>query len=377
MGDQLETLFISCGETSGDQYAGSLIRSLREAGFTGRIWGMIGRDSLASGAEAAWSMDELRLMGISEVLASVPRLLRLKKEITERVLLENPVAVLVVDSPDFHLPLISGLRKKGYTGKIIYLCPPTVWAWRSSRTEKLRRFCNLCLPLFGFEHDYLLRHGVPSRWVGHPLKDQLDGFTPDESLKKRLEGKHVVGLLPGSRPKEIKRLLPPLIETGRIIREKGFYPLVSLAPFLPEDTRSFVMEQAGDLDIYEGSGKHILALSSAVASSSGTVAVEALLFGTFMVVLYKASFSSWLAYKLFVKTRWISTPNIVAGEEIFPELLQKRAKTGNILSCLERFFKDEQYRERVEVLMKEVRQELGTKGAVKNWAESVMEVICR
>ena len=377
MGDRVETLFISCGEASGDQYAGSLIRSLRGAGFTGRIWGMIGPDSLGSGAEAAWSMDELRLMGVSEVLASVPRLLRLKKGITERVLVENPVAVVVVDSPDFHLPLISGLRKNGYTGKIIYLCPPTVWAWRSSRTKKLRSFCNLCLPLFGFEHDYLLRYDVPSRWVGHPLKDQLDGFTPDENLAKRLEGKQVVGLLPGSRPEEIKRLLPPLIETGRILREKGFYPLVSLAPFLPEDTRSFVMEQAGDFDIFEGPGKHVLALSSAAAGSSGTVAVESLLLGTFMVVLYKASFSSWLAYKLFVKTRRISTPNIMAEEEIFPELLQKKAKTENILSCLDRFFEDGRYRERIEILMEKVRKELGAKGAIKDWAESVMEVIGR
>lgn len=377
MGALVGSLFVSCGETSGDQYASALISALREEGFSGQVWGMTGKESSSSGAEQVWSMDELRLIGVSEVLWAVPRLLRLKRSITRRILSENPSVVIVVDSPDFHLPLLAGLKKGGFRGRTVYLCPPTVWAWRSSRTEDLRRLCDLCLPLFGFEHQYLVRHGIPSRWTGHPLKDQLEGFTPDALLKERLAGRTAVGLLPGSRPGEIQRLLPPLLEAGRRLREGGLHPVVSLAPFLPEGTRRFVRDQAGDFDIFEGSGRHLLALSSAAAGASGTAAVESLLLGTFMVVLYKASFSSWLAWKLFGKTPWISIPNILAGEQVFPELLQGRAKPENVFASVSRFLADGSFRRRTESLMGKAREGLGAGGAVKAWARSIMELMER
>lgn len=375
MGAQLNSLFLSCGETSGDQYASVLVKALRDEGFTGRIWGMVGPESTGSGVEAKWSMDELRLMGIGEVLGAIPRLFRLKKEIAEKILAERPAAVVVIDSPDFHLPLLSSIRKLGYRGKVVYLCPPTVWAWRVSRTKKLKRLCDLCLPLFEFEHTFLLNHGVRSKWSGHPLKGCLDGFCPEQNPGNHLAGKTVVGLLPGSRPAEITRLLPPLLEAGRRLQEDGYYPLLSLAPFLPEKTRRFVRKSAPDFDIYEGPGTRVLAVSSAVAGASGTLAVEALIMKTFMVVLYKASFSSSLAYKLFVKTPWISIPNILAGEELFPEFLQGEATAGNILHGLKTYLEDQECRERAKTLMEKTALELGKKCAVRDWARSILKEI--
>ncbi|MGC9372446.1 MAG: lipid-A-disaccharide synthase [Thermovirgaceae bacterium] len=377
MGAQVDSLFLSCGETSGDQYASALARSLREEGYSGPIRGMAGPESAASGVEVEWSMDELRLMGITEVLGAIPRLFRLKVGITEKILAERPAAVVVIDSPDFHLPLLASLRKRGYAGKVVYLCPPTVWAWRSSRTKKLKRLCDLCLPLFSFEHEFLLRRGVRSRWIGHPLNDQLADFVPEKDLKERVEGKTVIGLLPGSRPQEVARLLPSLLEAGRRLREEGFCPLVSLAPFLPEKTRRFVREKARDFDIFEGPGAHVLAVSHAAAGASGTVAVEALMLKTFMVVLYKASFSSWLAYRLLVKTPWISIPNTLAGGTVFPELLQGDATAENILSALKGYFEKAEYRMKTESLMEQAGRGLGEKGAVRNWARSVLEEIGR
>lgn len=375
MGAQVGTVFVSCGETSGDQYASALAKALRDEGFPGRVWGMAGPESAASGVEVEWSMDELQLMGIVEVLGAIPRLFRLRSRIVERILAERPSVLVLIDSPDFHLPLLSSLRKRGYKGKAVYLCPPTVWAWRPSRTEKLKRLCDLCLPLFRFEHEFLLRHGVRSRWIGHPFKDRLEGFLPDGDLKKRLEGKDVIGLLPGSRPGEVVRLLPPLLDAGRKLRAEGYYPLVSLAPHLPQGTRRFLRESAADsdIDVYEGPGKHVLAVSLAVAGASGTVAVESLMFKTFMVVLYRASFSSWLAYRLFVKTPWISIPNILAGEEIFPEFLQADATAENILFSLKRYCGNAEYRSRTESLMEKAVLELGEKGAVQDWARALLE----
>jgi lipid-A-disaccharide synthase len=223
----------------------------------------------------------------------------------------------------------------------------------------------------------LLDRGVRSRWTGHPLNDQLEDFVPDKGLKERVSGETVIGLMPGSRPQEVARLLPPLLEAGRRLREEGFCPLVSVAPFLPERTRRFVREKAGDFDIFEGPGSHVLAVSHAVAGASGTVAVEALMLKTFMVVLYKASFSSWLAYRLLVKTPWISIPNILAGGTAFPELLQGEATAENMLSALKGYFEKAEYRMKTESLMEKARRGLGEKGAVKNWAKSVLEEIAR
>lgn len=379
MGAQVGTVFLSCGEASGDQYASALAKALRDEGFSGRIWGMVGPESAASGVEVEWSMDELQLMGIVEVLGAIPRLFRLKSRVVERVLAERPSALVLIDSPDFHLPLLSSLRKGGYKGKVVYICPPTVWAWRPSRMEKLKRFCDLCLPLFRFEHEFLLRHDVRSRWTGHPFRDRLDGFLPDEKLKRRLEGKDVIGLLPGSRPGEVTRLLPPLLDAGRKLLSEGYYPMVSLAPHLPRETRRFLRESAADsgIDVYEGPGKHVLALSLAVAGASGTVAVESLMLKTFMVVLYKASFSSWLAYRLFVKTPWISIPNVLAGKEMFPEFLQTDATAENILCGLKQYCENAEYRKKTESLMEKAALELGEKGAVQDWARALLEELKR
>lgn len=377
MGAQIKSIFLSCGETSGDQYASALAKALREEGYSGPIRGMAGPESAASGVEIEWSMDELRLMGVTEVLGAIPRLFRLKREITDKILAGRPAAVVVIDSPDFHLPLLASLRKGGYKGKILYLCPPTVWAWRPSRTEKLKRLCDLCLPLFRFEHEFLSSRGVKSRWIGHPLKDRLENFTPQKELKERLFGKSVVGLLPGSRPGEIRRLLHPLLEAGRRLMDEGYYPLVSLAPFLPEKTRLFVRGAARDFEIFEGPGANVLAVSHAVAGASGTAAVEALMLRTFMVVLYKASFSSWLAYRLFVRTPWISMPNILAEEELFPEFLQKEATAENIYRGLKGYLEDAGRRSRTKALMDQAASELGEKGAVRDWARAVLEETAR
>ena len=156
------SLFVSCGEVSGDLYAAKLVRALlrRRPALRGRIWGMMGpRTEEACGEFAPdlprWSYEELKLMGITEVLPAIPRLLRLRRTMVRAILERSPEAIVVVDSPDFHLGLVSRLRRAGYGGKTVCLATPTVWAWRSGRVRALRRDFDLYLPLFSFEHRYL------------------------------------------------------------------------------------------------------------------------------------------------------------------------------------------------------------------------------
>ena len=136
----MKNIFVSCGEVSGDIYAGGFIREVLKLEPSAEIWGMLGREGVSSGGVAKWSYDELKLMGLLEIIPAIPRILRLKNDIAREIMRVKPDSVVLIDSPDFHLMLAKSLRKSSYSGKIISLIPPTVWAWRSGRVRNLKRF---------------------------------------------------------------------------------------------------------------------------------------------------------------------------------------------------------------------------------------------
>ena len=142
------SIFISSGEASGDHYTARLAMKLRERGYSGDIWGMGGVESRNAGVRAEWNGERLQLLGLTEVFSAIPSILALRREMVERIIERAPEAVVVCDSPDYHMRLIAKLRARGYRGKIFYLSPPTVWAWRSGRANDLRRDVAECLPLF-------------------------------------------------------------------------------------------------------------------------------------------------------------------------------------------------------------------------------------
>lgn len=362
-------LFLSCGEISGDIYAAGTVQALRSLGYDGPVSGMGGPRASEAGTEIFRDFRELHLMGISDVLPAIPRLLRLRKELVERVFEIRPDALLVIDSPDFHLPFVSSLRKKGWKGPVIYAVTPTVWAWRPGRVKKLARDVDLCLPLFSFEYEFLLRSGVASAWSGHPLTDEFASFIP----RKEEPGR--IALLPGSRRSEITRLLPPLLECARLLRERGFHPVFSIAPGLSPELRSWMVHALKDEDVWEEDGRSLLSSSIAAAGASGTASVEAMMLGRFMAVLYRGSFLSWLAWKTLVNTRFISIPNIIAGEEVYPEFIQERATGLNVFHALERFLRGGEYACHVRRSLALAKEAMGTTGAFRFWAGRIEEYL--
>lgn len=358
-------VFFSCGEVSGDGYAAGVAAALRRRGVIEPFFGMGGPLAAGGGAEVVRDSRSLHLMGIADVLPAIPRLLRLKNDLVRLVLHRRPRAVLLIDSPDFHLPLAAGLRKSGWRGPIVYAVPPTVWAWRAGRVKNLRRDIDLCLPLFGFEHDYLLRSGVNSAWKGHPFVDDFPVPFPGETVPK------LIALLPGSRRSEVFRLLPPLKECASLLEERGYRPVFSVAPGMPEDLRTRLREELKGHETWEGQGRDLMASSAAVAGASGTAAVEAMMLGKFMAVLYKGGFLSWLVWKTMIHTPFISIPNLLAGEELFPEFLQEEATGRNAFSALTGFLEDERAAEHVRAGLLSARRAMGLPGAVDFWAERI------
>ena len=373
----MSNIFLSCGEVSGDIYAGGFIREFLNICPGSDIWGMMGPLSLKSGGREVWSYEELKLMGFLEVLPALPRIFRLRKSIVNQVIRVNPDAAVLIDSPDFNLMLARSLRKAGYTGKIISLIPPTVWAWRAGRVKNLKRDFDLCLPLFSFEHRFLLEHDVHSLWKAHPLVHDLrDVRVPDE-FRQRFSGKRVIALMPGSRKYDINFHLDILLGTAEILRKKGYCPVFSIAKGLSHDLADMLKDRvlAKNFEIWESEGRGLMAGSLAVAGVSGTVAVEAMLLGRYMVVIYNMKRITYEILKRLVHVKKISIPNYLTSEPVYPELLCQDASPSRIVQELEAYLLDDENRVAIDSRLHEARALMGQDNALQFWAECVNEIL--
>ena len=367
MVEGMRSFVLSCGEASGDAYVGLLARELRAQGFAGELWGMCGPRGASAGVTPRWSFQELQLMGISEVIPALPRLFRLREEMIRAICEARPGGVVMVDSPDFHLPLARGLRRRGYEGKLFSLAPPTAWAWRPGRVKTLELF-SLVFPLFPFEDRFFRSHGVRSAFRGHPLLDE-----PSLAPSDRRDPPRRVALLPGSRPSEVRRLGEVLGGVGRRLKELGMEPELSLAPSLEAPDREFLRRAAEGLSLSEDPGPELMRRADLVVGACGTAAVEALLLRRFMVVLYRGSWSSHLAYRLLVRTPFVALPNLLLDRPIYPELLQGDVREERIVKEVLRYVEDPSFRSSVDQEVRRGRERLGDPGALAFWARAVRE----
>ena len=381
----MKSILVSAGEVSGDHYIAGTAAALRRGGFDGAIYGLCGTESKSAGVGEMWGNGLLHLLGISEVIRSVGSVLRLMREMRRHIIDTRPDVVLVVDSPDFHLPLIRSVRRGGYRGKIFYISPPSVWAWRRYRVRDLVRYLDVCFPLFAFEHEYLTGARVDSRWIGHPLAEEFAGLSVSRgSVIKNIkgdppcEGDVIVALLPGSRRSEVETLYPVLSGLYELLEKDGAKPVFSVAPGLNERTRGFLthrLEKAGER-YYEGRGRDIMGVADVAAGASGTATAEALLLRRYMVVMYKVKPLSYVIGRLLLRGIKFAIPNLLAGEYFFPELLQKRATPRNAHAEIRRWFDmDSQAREDVAVSMEGLIQKMGSPGVYDFWARDIAEAI--
>ena len=371
------SIFLSSGEASGDHYTASVARELHRLGYKGDIWGMGGKEPREAGVRVEWPGEELQLLGIAEVLSSIPSLYRQLNDMAERIMKEGPESVVIADSPDFNIRLVQKLRSKGYKGRVFYISPPTVWAWRSGRVKKIAAVVDECFPLFRFEHEFLLKNGCSSYWTGHPMTEEfadrgaLAGNLP-ESLR---DDKRLVAFLPGSRGVEIKNLLPLMEKAASELKERGWRPVFSIAPGLNEKKRRAMKEhlEGNKFDLYTGPGRDLLAASYCSVAASGTVAVEAMMLGCYMVVAYRlSSFSAFVA-RLLVRTKYYTIPNILLDAELFPELMQEEATPKNLVRETMRWLEgDDDFKAGIGRKMELARKMLGETGVCESWAKRIM-----
>lgn len=337
------------GEISGDRLGAGLMRALRRHFPDARFEGVGGDAMLAEGLVGHYPMERLAVMGFTEPLKRLPELLRMRARLVRYFRAHRPALFVGIDAPDFNLGLELRLRQSGV--RTAHYVSPSVWAWRQGRIRKIARAVDHMLALLPFEAEFYRRHRVPVTWVGHPLADELP-LHPDTSAARRALGipasLPLVALLPGSRRGEVEQLGALFLDA--LARARAALPeLHCVIPAANAARRvqiDALLARRPDLSVQVLDGQSHLAMTAAdaVLLASGTSALEAMLLKKPMVVAYRTGrLTYWLASRM-VRLDHVSLPNLLAGRELVPELLQDRAQVDALAGALLHWFEDDQAR---------------------------------
>ncbi|RFA28253.1 lipid-A-disaccharide synthase [Alkalilimnicola ehrlichii] len=322
---------VVAGELSGDLLGAGLIRALKRRYPDAHFEGIGGPGMASQGFDSLYPLETLSVMGLTEVLAHLPRLLKLRRSLIERWKAEPPDVFIGIDAPDFNLGLEEQLRQAGI--KTVHYVSPTVWAWRQGRIRKIKRAVDLMLTVFPFEADFYRQHDVPVRFVGHTAADRfpLEHDVERARGKLAIEGNDpVIAILPGSRVSEVSRLGPVFAEAASRLAER-FPAARFIAPMATEQVGTLFAKQLAQLNLTDRvrclKGRSELAMGAAdvVLSASGTATLEAMLLKRPTVVGYIVSPVSYWLFRMMIKVDRIAMPNLLAGEELMPEFIQGRA----------------------------------------------------
>ena len=318
------------GEASGDLLGGLLLQGLKARWPTLQATGIGGPAMAAQGFDAWWPHERLSVFGYVDALKRLPELLRIRRQLGDRLLRERPAAFIGIDAPDFNFGLEARLRQQGI--KTLHFVCPSIWAWRAERVNKIRAAADHVLCLFPFEPALLQQHGIAATFVGHPLADLIPLQPPRDAARARLglaSDDTVVALLPGSRRSEIEHLLPRLLAAAALMRAER-RDLRFILPAVPA-LRGLIdglVAKAGASELVRllpGKSHEALAACDLTLVASGTAALEAALFKRPMVITYHLAWLNWQRMKRQAYQPWFGLPNILCGEFVVPELIQDAA----------------------------------------------------
>ena len=372
-------VLISCGEASGDLYAGALATELREIDPSVHVRGFGGAKLAAAGAELFGDYHRFAVTGIVDALAVLPRSWRMLRTLGEAARRERPDVFVAVDFPDFNFRLLPVMRRLGVP--VVYYVSPQLWAWRPGRIDHLRRYVNQMLVIFPFEVPIYEQAGVPVEFVGHPLVELLaSGETRERWLGGRgLDpAKPVVALLPGSRPNEIRRLLPVLLgavpEVRRTIPAAQF--VIARAPALSDELFAAVSAVPGVV-MSEGATDQVLSAADVVITASGTATVQTALHDRPMVIVYRVSGLDAIIGRAVLRLSTFGMVNLIAGRTIVPEVIQEACTPERVAREAVSLLTDAPRAATMRRDLAAVRTALGGRGASGRAAAAVARVVAQ
>ncbi|MDR1124894.1 MAG: lipid-A-disaccharide synthase [Deltaproteobacteria bacterium] len=320
-------IWINTGEISGDLHGASLAKALWELEPNLRLLGMGGPAMRAAGVENLFQVEELSVMGLTEVLAKLPKILRLLKSVEKRLELEKPDALAVIDAPAFNFRLVRAACRLGIP--VYYYISPKVWARNEKRVFFLKENVRRLISILPFEVEFFAKYDLPVDYVGNPLLDALN--LPELDKLSPIPGR--VGLLPGSRRREVSSLMPEFATAARLLLEQKpeLEFCCAVAPGLDEAYLRSFWDKSLPIAFFRPEERYqAMRRCEMLFAASGTAVLESALIGTPTLIAYKLSRLTFALGKLLVKSPFIGLPNLIAGREIFPELLQAQADGTNL-----------------------------------------------
>lgn len=365
-----QVIALVAGETSGDQLGAALIHALSRQNPKLHFAGIGGPLMQAAGMDIWWNSSQLAVMGLAEVIAHLPRLLKLRRQLIKRLISLQPHIFIGIDSPDFNLGVEKKLKSRMIP--VIHYVSPTIWAWRPGRVKSIARATDRVLCLFPFEPGYYPHQSVAADYTGHPLADQipLHNNAADARQKLGIKASGVcIALLPGSRHNEVSRLTTPMLDAATVLQEQ--YP--GMVFLLPAATQSIHQYLRTALDTYPDLNCHlfdarsieVMTAADAVICASGTATLEAMLVNRPLVVCYRlAALTFWLAKSFrLVKSRFFALPNVLASQALVPELLQHDVNGQRIAQEISAWLEQPERRAAVKQRFDQLHRNLRTDAA--------------
>ncbi|MGE3275307.1 MAG: lipid-A-disaccharide synthase [Vicinamibacterales bacterium] len=373
-------VMLSCGEASGDLYAGALVEALQAREPDIDVFGLGGPKFAAAGGRLVGDFRGLSVTGLTEALRVLPETWAMYRTLVDAARAERPGALVLIDYPDFNFRLMAAVRRLGVP--IVYYVSPQLWAWRRGRIRTMKAVVDRVLPIFPFEPAIYEREGMDVRFVGHPLVDLAVARQPRGTFLAAAgldPGRPVVALLPGSRVNELHRLVPVLAAAVPRIASAvpGTQFVVARAPNLADALFAPFQGVGAQVALVEGQTDDVLAAADIVLTASGTATVQAALHERPMVVVYKLSPLTYRIGKPLVRVEMFSMVNLVAGERVVPELIQDGCTPEAIAAEAVSLLTDPGRAARMREELAVVRERLGGPGASGRAADAVLEIAHR
>jgi lipid-A-disaccharide synthase len=379
------SIMIVAGEASGDAHAAALVGALRVAAPEKHIdfFGSTGARMRAAGVDSVVKADELAILGLWEIGRALPKFWRAFGELKRAAMARKPAAVILVDWPDFNLRLARWLRRRGVP--VIYYISPQLWAWRSHRVHSVRRDVDLLLSILPFEKEWYAAHGMTQvEYVGHPLSGEVRARYGREEFCRQngLDvSRPVVVFLPGSRHKELVRILPSMLQAADLMAKQGadIQFVVVVAPSRdPAEAQEIIANGEYDLSLKESlrlvhhETREALAAADAAAVASGTATLEAALLGTPLVIVYKESALNWHTLGSLITAEHFGLANLIAGRRIVTELIQDQLNGPSLAAELLSLLQPER-NAAMRSELKSVAEKIGEPGASARAARAILK----
>ncbi len=312
----------------------------------------------------------------SEVARALPRFLGAFSDLRKAANSRHPRLVILIDWPEFNLRLARRLNRDGH--RVIYYISPQLWAWRSYRIATVKKHVEQMLVILPFEQDFYARHGVKVTYVGHPLLDSIEVREPRDSFRSRLgirSDQRLIALLPGSRESEIRFILPPLLETASRLSTSrpDLRFILVLAPSISRENLERAIPDS--VHVESGDTASALAASDLAVAASGTATLEAAIIGTPLIVVYRSSTLNWKLFWPLINVPFVGMPNLIAGRQIAPELLQDALNPERLEAEIVKLIDNPAMLQTQREEFRKVRETLGASDASMRAAECLLKAL--